>query len=342
MNLRGKFIIAAVTSLLSVPVWAQGGGSGSGSQSPSPSGPSASQGTATVENEIIAYKVLADQAGQIADRVAAICKPKDASAECKSVLLMDPNSQSEIVTAKGFEASAKALAQAYDSIEPVGAHAEALSDFLSAAGTLLTAIRSSATYSNQTFQPTAQSMTTLLTKALNAKGIALWTSGAPGNLDAGLEIVKTNLNGIAQKKNEAYTRARSETDEKKKAAALAALGDIDKEFSSFRTALTATSPDGTVLATIVKGETLRVSLGGTGFLLTVSVDAAGGDTKVTHFFWQELFWPTPSPSYNGGAVVSFLLTDQAGTYKDADMFHGMYRFSKWKCPKYGNTATSCP
>jgi hypothetical protein len=342
MNLRRTFVVAAITGLSSVPLWAQGSGSGSGSQSPSSLAPSASQGSATIENEIIAYKVLADQAGQIADRVAAVCKPTDASPNCKSVLLTDPNSQSEIVTAKGFEASAKALEDAYDNVEPAGARAEALSDFLSAAGPLLTAIRSSAAYSNQTFQPTTQSMTTLLTKSLGAKGIALWTTGAPGNLDAGLENVKTKLSGIAQKKKDAYTRAQGETDDKKKAAALAALGDIDKEFSSFRTSLTATSPDGTVLATIVKGETLKVSLGGTGFLLTVSVDAAGGDTKVTHFFWQELFWPTPSPSYNGGAVVSFLLTDQAGVYKDAAMLHGMYDFSKWKCPKYGNTATSCP
>jgi len=249
------------------------------------------------------------------------------------VLLTDPNAQSEIITAKGFGASADALGKAYDGVEPSGPRVEAAPS-LSDIATLLTAIKSTAAYSNQTFQPTTQSMVTLLSKELQTRGIALWTSAAPGNLDAGLENVKARLNDIAQKKKDSYTRVQSETDEKKKAAALAALGDIDKEFSNFRTSLTATSPDGTILATVVKGETLKVSLSNTGLLLTLSVDAAGGDTKITHFFWRELFWPTPTPSYNGGAIVSFLLSDQAGKFLDAYVFHAMYDFSKWKSPKY--------
>lgn len=327
MNLKRTIAFAAIACLLSVSVSAQGGGSNSGSQS----GPSASQGSATIENEIIAYKVLGTQAGQIADRVAKVCVPP----ACANVLLTDPNAQSENVTAKGFKVSADALGKAYDGVEPSGPRAE-VAPSLSDIAALLTAIKSTAAYSNQTFQPTTQSMITLLSKQLNARHIALWTSAAPGNLDAGLESVKAKLNDLAQKKKDAYTRANSIQDKDKKAAALAALGDIDKEFSAFRTSLTATSPDGTVLATIVKGETLRVSLGEAGLLLTVSVDAAGGDTKITHFFWRELFWPTPSPSYNGGAIVSFLVTDQTNKYLDADMFHAMYDFSKWKSPKYSD------
>jgi hypothetical protein len=327
MNTSRTFIIAAISFLLYVPLWGQGGGPGSGSQSPS-----ASQGSATIENEIIAYNVLGTKAGQIADRVAAICKPL----ACTNVLLTDTNSQSEIITAKGFEVTAKALGDAYEGVEPAGERAEALSDFLSAAGPLLTAIRSSATYSNQTFQPTTQSIITLLTSALHAKGIALWVSTAPGDIQAGLENVKGALGTITRKRNDAYTKAGAIGSEEQKKAALSVLDDIDKEFSAFRTSLAASSPDGTILATIVKGETLEASLNKTGLLLTVSVDAAGGDTKTTHFFWQELFWPTPSPSYNGGAIVSFLLTDQNGAFRDADMFHAMYSFSKWKSPKYTN------
>lgn len=331
MNSSRTLVVTAISCLLSVALGhAQGGGSGSGSQPSSPSTPSASQGSATIENEIIAYKVLGMQAGQIADRVLKSCVPPG----CVSVLLTDPNSQSEIVTAKGFEASALALGKAYDGIEPAIPRAEAASDVLSASASLLTAIRSVVTYSNQTFQPTTQSMINLLSKELHTRGIALWTSAQPGNLDAGFENVKAKLSDIAQKRKDAYTRAQNEGDKDKKAAALAALGDTDKEFSAFRTSLTGTSPDGTVLATIVKGETLQVSLGKTGLLLTVSVDAAGGDTKVTHWFLVDLFIPTPSPSYSGGGIVSFLLADQAGVYKDADMFHAMYGFSKWKSPKY--------
>ncbi len=272
-------------------------------------------------------------AKKIAGRAAEKCKPTDNSPGCTNVLLTDPNAQFEIVTAKGFEASVKALSDAYGGVAPGGLHENAVSDYLSAAGPLLTAIRSSATYTNQNFQPTTQSMITLLTYALHADGIALWTSTAPGNLDDGLNNVDSQIAGIGTAKTQAYSRVH-DLPEAQQAAYISALGDIDKEFSAFRTSLTASSPDGTILATIVKGETLKVSLGTTGLLLTVSVDAAGGDTKTTHFFWQELFWPTPSPSYNGGAVVSFLLTDQDGNFKDAYMFHAMYDFSKWKSPKY--------
>jgi hypothetical protein len=324
--MKSIILAMALAIAASTPVRAQGSNSSPASSSPASAGPS--QGSATIENQMITYEVLRQMASQIAGRVSLKCKPSN----CSSVLLTDPNAQSEIITANGFEVSAKALADAYDSVESSLARAEA-APTLSDIAALLTAIKSTAVYSNQTFQPTTQSMITLLSKGLHTTPIALWTSSAPGNLDGGLGNVKAKLNDVAQKKKDAYARAQREPDKDKKVAALAALGDIDKEFSAFRTSLTATSPDGTILATIVRGETLKVSLGKNGLLLTVSVDAAGGDTKTTHFFWRELFWPTPSPSYNGGAVVSFLLTDQAGMFLDADMFRAMYDFSKWKSPK---------
>lgn len=59
-----------------------------------------------------------------------------------------------------------------------------------------------------------------------------------------------------------------------------------------------------------------------------------GDTEITHFFWRELIMPTPSPSYNGGAVVSFLPTDQTGKFLAGNRFSQMYGFSKWKSPKF--------
>jgi hypothetical protein len=65
------------------------------------------------------------------------------------------------------------------------------------------------------------------------------------------------------------------------AANKTALADVDKEFSGLRTALAGTSADGTVLATIIKGKALLNSIPYS--LLTISLDAAGGDTKITHF-----------------------------------------------------------
>jgi len=109
--------------------------------------------------------------------------------------------------------------------------------------------------------------------------------------------------------------------------------EIDKEFSAFRTSLTSTTSDGTLLATIVRGKALADSLGKNYFMISVSLDAAGGDTRIAHWFLRELFWPTPTPSYNGGAVVSYMLTDTAGTFQVGDVMRYMYGFSKWKAPK---------
>jgi hypothetical protein len=168
-------------------------------------------------------------------------------------------------------------------------------------------------------------MINLLSSAMNDVNIDLRTSALPGDLDGAMNDVQRTLSIIAKAQSASPATVRP---------------DVDKEFSAFRTALTGTSPDGTVLATIIKGKALLNSLGANYSILTVSVDAAGGDTKVTHFFWQELIMPTPSPSYNGGAVVSFLLTDPAGRFQDGDIFHYMYDFSKWKSPKVPKTFNS--
>jgi hypothetical protein len=350
----------------STPIRAQGSGVSPASSSPASASSSASPGSATIENQMITYEVLRQMAGKIAERVKAKC-------DCSTVLLPDSNSQSEIVTAKAFDVSVLALVHAYGEVAGPGAppiHIEAaFAPSLSDVASLLTAIKSSAAYSNQTFQPTTQSMITLLTAALQGE-VAVRTSSLPGDLDVGVAAVQEKIGEIEEAQKEAKGRIKQkqdqedqreadrqknskdkdkETKDKEEAAhkgALAeiagdksVLADVDKEFSALRTALGGTSADGTILATIIKGKTL---LNSRYSLLTVSVDAAGGDTKVTHFFWRELIMPTPSPSYNGGAVVSFLLTDPNGKFQDGDLLPWMYRFSKWKSPRVPKNWTFSP
>lgn len=330
------------------------------SSAPSSSQPTASQGTATIENQLIAYEVLRQMAGQIAERVKAKCK-------CSTVLLPDPNSQSEIITAKAFDVSAKALVDAYGALgqgaPPI--QAEAFAPTLSDVAALLTAIKSSAAYSNQNFQPTSQSMITLLSIALNGQGVAVRTANLPGDLDVGVKNVQDKIGEIEKAQKDAKGRIHQKQDQEDQkeaereknskdkdketkdreeavhkaaladiAADKAALADLDKEFSGLRTALAGTSADGTVLAMIIKGKVLLSSKPYS--LLTVSIDGAGGDTKVTHFFWRELIMPTPTPSYNGGAVVSFLLTDQNANFQDGDVLHYMYGWSKYDNRKMPN------
>jgi hypothetical protein len=329
------FVLGATIVCLSTPsLWAQGGSSGS--QPAAASTPTASQGSATIENQIIAYDIQRQIAAQIAERVKKNCN-------CSRVLLPDPNSQSEIITAKAFDVTVSALVDAYNSLGgqsgPAPIRAE-VAPTLSDVAALLTAIKSTAVYTNQNFQPTTQSMITLLSIALHDKNIAVRSTNLPGNLDDGVNEVQKKISSIEQAQKNAKERVQKEPKEKDKdgkdkdPADVAALADRDKEFSAFRTALGGTSPDGTVLATIIKGKTLLKPDSAPFSLLTVSVDAAGGDTKVTHFFWRELIMPTPSPSYNGGAVISFLLTDQNSNFQDGGMFRLMYGWSKWKSPKF--------
>lgn len=381
-----SIVIAAMVCGSTLSLWAQG----STPAPQAPSTPSASQGSATIQNQMMAYDVLRRVAVAIANRTASECLKinkagSDSQPTC-NVLLNDPNAQSEIVTANAFDQSVTALKNAYDNASPKAEAPSLAPVSIGDIASLLTAIKSTATVTNQNFQPTTQSMTTLLSIALNQKNVALRTSTLPGNLKDASQRVQDKLGEIAKARQAAQGRIQDQqskndaarTDNKKKqddrekelkeakdeptrerlrakleqlqadqealdatkaqlAKFKASLDDLDKEFSALRTSLTAASPDGTILATIIKGKALLKALGDPDnprySVLTVSIDAAGGDTKITHFFWRELFWPTANPSYNGGAVVSFLLTDQDGNFQDGDQFRFVYDFSKWKTEK---------
>lgn len=282
---------------------------------------SASQGSATIENQIIAYEILRQMSVQITNKVTPVICSGGCDKAPGEVLYADPNALVELLSYRAFDIGATQLKKAYGNIakaQPGELQPRAVFDYLSAAGTLISAIRATATYSNQNFQPTTQSMITLLTKTLKSKNIALRTTSLPGNLDSAAEAVRQQIEAIGV--------AQAEADPTKRA-------EIDKEFSSFRTLLGSTTADGTLLATVIRGKALADSLGKSYFILSVSLDAAGGDTRTAHWFLRELFWPTAAPSYNGGAVVSYMLTDTAGTFRDGEVLRSMYGFSKWKAPK---------
>jgi hypothetical protein len=342
--MRSKLLILGIAFLSVSRVYGQSStGGSSSSSSSSPSSSSGSPGSATIENQMIAYEVLRQMAGQIADEVAAtrnqmgqmFCTATNPGA----VLLADPSAQFQIAAYKSFKSSAAALTKAYNTGGGGGggaASAEAFADVSSSIASLLGAIKNTATYSNQNFQPTTQSMTNLLSLALKNKNYALRTVALPGDIEAASDKVQDALNEISRARAGAIDATRTK---------------LDPEFTALRTALVAATPDGTLLASIIKGRALLTSLKGEGneddrtigfCILTVSVDAAGGDTRTTHWFLQELVMPTPRPSYNGGAVVSFTLTDKTGTLLAGDMFHYMYGFSKWSNPKVPKTYNSSP
>jgi hypothetical protein len=318
------------------------GQSPSGGNSPnSSSAPSASPGSATIENQMIAYEVLRQMASQIADSVATAAARKDqpfcTATNPGSVLLADPSALFQIAAYKSFRSSAEALKNAYGAGGAGGtASAEAFADVSSGLASLLGAIKNTATYTNQNFQPTTQSMTNLLSLALKNRGYALRTVALPGDIEVASDSVQRVLNEISLARAGANDATRTK---------------LDPEFTALRTAVVAATPDGTLLASIIRGRALLSSLKGLGnedkndanfCILNVSMDGAGGDTRTTHWWLQELVMPTPKPSYNGGAVVSFTFTDKAGVLLAGDMLHYMYGFSKWSNPKVPKTYNSSP
>ncbi len=307
--MRGNYLLAvAGMGLAGVcsPVLGQAGGA------------AASQGSAAVETQMIAYRALGKIAENLAGRVAMdLCKGAVCAGDGKTaVLLAEANSLAELASYRSFEQAVGSLTQQYAALEP-GVHPRGFGDVTLGAGSLIAAIRSSATYTNQNFQPTAQSFVTLLSVDLQHAGLVLRTAGSPGDQIAAQQYVEKELGGVfaAQKQVDAKARAA-----------------VDAQFTSFLGSLGAVSADGTVLLSAIKGRALSEALGQEYGVLTVSVDAAGGDTKVTHFGLYEILFPTPAPAYNGGAVVSFTLADRAGNLRDGDVLAGMYRFTKLKSP----------
>jgi hypothetical protein len=88
------------------------------------------------------------------------------------------------------------------------------------------------------------------------------------------------------------------------------------------------------LSTIISGQQLRNNLSGNSQVLYVGFAAAGGSYRVLHNFWVELFYRTPAPAFNGGAVVSYILFNPSNsTVANARTLRFVYKYSKFKAKK---------
>jgi len=89
-----------------------------------------------------------------------------------------------------------------------------------------------------------------------------------------------------------------------------------------------------LLSTIISGQQLRNNLSGNSQVLYVGFAAAGGSYRVYHNFWVELFYRTPAPAFNGGAVVSYVLFNpNNSTVANARTLRFVYKYSKFKAKK---------
>jgi hypothetical protein len=66
-------------------------------------------------------------------------------------------------------------------------------------------------------------------------------------------------------------------------------------------------------------------------LLVLEPTEGGGSYRVFHNFWVELFWRTPKPSFNGGAIITYFLIEPCtSTVLKSEVLHYIFDFSKFK------------
>jgi hypothetical protein len=281
------------------------------------------QGTSPIESQIIAYKVLAQLAKRLAGTVTdSNCMPGP-PVTCNPILLSDTSTLFEMSSYVTFEEVVNKLKDGYDELSGTPA-AHAFADTTQSVASLITAIKSSAVYTNSNFQPTPQSFLAVLNQDLLNNKVALRTSTLPGDQSSATLDLQADLKRVftAQAKVEAIDPAKLSTEAKSN------LAELDKQLLALQASLSTASADGTLWLSLVKGRALTKSLGSNYTVLTVSLDAAGGDSKVTHFGLYEILLPTPAPSYNGGAAISYTLSKPTGDLISADMLVGMYDFEK--------------
>ena len=86
-----------------------------------------------------------------------------------------------------------------------------------------------------------------------------------------------------------------------------------------------------VLSTVILGRRLRAQLSSSAHLLVLEATSAGGSYKTLHNFWVELFYTTPAPSFNGGAVISYMLINSStSSVEAADVRRFMFRYGKFR------------
>jgi hypothetical protein len=68
--------------------------------------------------------------------------------------------------------------------------------------------------------------------------------------------------------------------------------------------------------------------------LVLEATAAGGGQRIKHNFFVEMFYTTPTPTFTGGAVVSYLLINPGdSTVVSAKVFRFTYGYGKFHSGK---------
>jgi hypothetical protein len=298
-----------------------------------------------IQSQMIAYEAVARIANQIVnDTVHAICK-ETGTDPCVSVtnnkiLLADPATISSIAAYHSFATIADQLIFGYQQAQrgPVGGgHGFAAPlDVATSVMGILAAIRSTTEYSGQTFQANKAALVVELMRDFQLD-IPGWTNNPKFDLlTSDVSGLNEAARGVVNKKLSDIYSARGDVDPDHQKSAY--FAQIDKNFTDLLASLQSDNGNGgTLLTSIIAGKALVDSLtqrsdAGTKdkyHILSVDIAAAGGGSRTRHIFWVEVFYTTPAPSYNGGAVISFRLMNREGKFLEGRTLRYMYDYSKW-------------
>ena len=289
-------------------------------------------GNAAIETEMLSYEAMNTIAHEVASRIG-----KARQSGCgEKVLIQDSSTISQITAFESFDVTTGRLLNSYKRTGAGFVSGGTVTDTLSQVTGILTAIRSTAAYTSQTFQPSVASMSNLMATELGklTPSYSAYSTTNPGDLLAASEAISDRMSDLDNAQATVTDAAKRK--------------DLDAQYTALKTQLAAASADGTMLATIIKGQALVMALSGGYCVLSYSVDGAGGESRVAHPFFWEVFLPSPRPSYSGGAVVSFLYLTRDGKFLAGGDLRYMFGFSKLRGCKltepsnFGGKKEKCP
>jgi hypothetical protein len=271
---------------------------------------------------VLADQIVADTKAKIKSQTGAGC-----TATTKGLFLADSAAQSQMSAFFSFKTSVAALTQGYQSLGPGGSGplAVAPTDWISTVTSFLSALRNTATYSGQTFTPDDTVLATLLASKF-APDYQLASAQHPGNINQAAVDISELLKKLTEARS--HVPAAQQTD---------LFKSLDQQWNSLQTSLAGTDSNGNnVLTSVINGQALVSSLGNCYPQLTAKTIAAGGSIRTNHNFWVELFYTTPKPSYNGGAIVAYSVYAGDNSYLTGSTIRYIYDYSIWSPSKISN------
>ena len=295
-----------------------------------------SSGSAALENEILAYRAITKIATQVDSTIG--------SHGTGPVLLGNPANMSELGAFFTFKETADNLEQAYKRKEPAPREVEGefhpnavlggalgganLGATLEGLGAVANAIKASTSTTSSTFTPIDQAFIFDLEAGTTTRIVSMPL--AP-DLKTGGELIADELSRVYKARKEAadaLIKANPSKPGKDSYDPSPALKDLDSQFSALQSSLASSSAS--PASPVLQGAGLLAAVGviqpavgettpayadtAQYRVLSFASDAAGGGTRTNQIFLISYFLPWPHPSYNGGAVISFKLTDQNGAF----------------------------